>query len=328
MPASSTFSLATLIHQTDGSLPQASLPVQQWHAWEALCAQLTPVLTQPREVTGFVDTLHPLALELAALTREDPDVAIFHMVHGCGDLRANYSARHAIHTAMLMALIGRRKDWGDARTALGVKAALTMNLSIMALQDTLAHQLTPPTPAQRTEIQAHPDTTQQMLRELGVTDADWLDAVAQHHEQSDGRGYPHGLLKVHPLADAVHTCDVFSAKLSPRASRSSLPTPQAAAEIFRQRSAAYFGATIIRELGLYPPGSLVDLASGERAVVLCRTADAGAPQVAVVTDALACPLPMPMRSGTARQGPHRVLGAAADRAGADTFPPTTLLALR
>lgn len=328
MPASSPFSLVSWLHHADGTPPPVNLPVQQWHAWESLCAQLTPLLMQPRQAGDFADMLHPLAAELVALTREDPDVAIFHMVHCSEDVRVRYSARHAVHTAMLMALIGRRKDWGDGRTTLGVKAALTMNLSIMALQDTLARQVMPLTAEQRAEIQAHPEATRQLLSELGIDEPDWLDAVAQHHEQPDGRGYPHGLVKVHPLADAIHTCDVFSAKLSPRASRGRLPASQAAAEIFRQRSAGYFGATIIRELGLYPPGSLVDLASGERAVVLCRTADAGAPQVAVVTDALACPLPMPLHSGTARQGPHRVLGAAADRAGADTFAPTTLLALR
>lgn len=329
MPATPSFSLASFVNQAEGGTQPPNLPVQQWHAWEALCQVLGPLLMAPADhAVHLADALHPHAAQLVALTREDPDVALFHMVHGAERALDRYSVRHAVHTAMLVALIGRRKDWGDGRTALGVKAALTMNLSIMALQNTLARQTTPLTEAQRLAIEQHPVASRQLLSQLGVTDTDWLDAVSEHHEQSDGRGYPLGLQTVHPLADAIHTCDVFSAKLSPRASRGHLPGPQAAAEIFRQRSAGYFGATLIREVGLYPPGSLVDLASGERAVVLYRTSDAAAPVVAVVTDALTSPLPRPLCSGTARQGPHRVLGAAVDRHGADTFPPDVLLGLR
>ena len=104
-----------------------------------------------------------------------------------------------------------------------------------------------------------------MLRQLGVTDEDWLIAVAQHHEQPDGKGYPQGLTEINQTADALRTCDVFGAKLSPRISRSGMLSTRAARKSSRQRSAGYFGATIIRELGLYPPGCLVELNTGEQA---------------------------------------------------------------
>jgi len=41
-------------------------------------------------------------------------------------------------------------------------------------------------------VHAHCQTGVARLRELGVTDERWLDAVRDHHERTDGSGYPAG----------------------------------------------------------------------------------------------------------------------------------------
>lgn len=299
---------------------------QRWLQWQALAEDLSPLLHKPSASSCFVDDMNRCAEQLMSLTQADPDVAIFHMVHATDDKVKRYGVLHAMHTAMLMTLIGHRKDWGPARTASAVKAALTMNIAITALQVELAQQATPLSDAQRQAIQAHPLAACQQLRELGVTDPEWLSAVAQHHEQADGKGYPLGLTQVHPLADALHTCDIFGAKMSPRTGRSGLPTPRAASEIFRQRSVGYFGATIIRELGLYPPGCRVTLHSGEHAVVVRRTRDPHAPMV-VVLRGHAGPLPEPQLSPTTvGQGRH-IVGVAPDPAEDELVTPVSILSL-
>lgn len=303
--------------------------VVQWRQWQALAEELWPLLHQPGACGDFVDAISRCASNLMSLAQQDPDVALFHMIHATPDKMARYGVLHAMHTAMLLTLIGRRKDWGDARTNSAVKAGLTMNLSITALQVGLAQQATPLTDEQRQAIDTHPLASWRMLRELGVTDEDWLIAVAQHHEQADGSGYPQGLTEVHRLADALRTCDVFGAKISPRIGRSSMPTPRAAAEIFRQRSAGYFGATIIRELGLYPPGCLVELFSGEQAVVVRRTHDPHAPDVVLLSDPAGLDLAPGQltRCGTHRATGRHIVGASPDQSWAERVPPETILSL-
>jgi hypothetical protein len=285
----------------------------RWQQWQHLADSLEPLLTAPTEVHDFLGNLQQMASKLHHLVLEDPDVGIFHLVFATGDKIRRYSLLHAMHTGMLLTLIGHRKEWGEPRTVLAIQAGLTMNLSIMALQVDLAQQQEPLSPEQRDLINEHPLRSRQMLAELGVTHIDWLQAVAEHHEQTDGKGYPLGLSQVHPLADAIHTCDIFGAKLSPRVGRNSLLSPRAATEIFRQRSVGYFGATIIRELGLYPPGCLVELASGEQAIVVRRMPDQNAPDVVVLRDRDGTPMSPPIRSHTRRDSGRHIVSATMDQ---------------
>lgn len=255
-----------------------------WQGWQDLTDRLEPLLTHPREQPGFTQAIEACARSVLELCRRDADVAIAFMVHDTPDKLHRYGVLHAAHTAMLLALVARRRDWSPTLTFSAVQAGLTMNLSITGLQSALALQTEPLSLLQRADIQAHPQASAQLLREFGVTDEDWLMAVLQHHEQADGKGYPAGMTQVSLLADALRTCDVYSAKMSPRVGRSVMQSPQAATQIFRERSANYFGATLTREMGLYPPGTLVHLVTGQEALAVRRGQDLGLPVVVTLRD--------------------------------------------
>ena len=311
----------------EGDLTTDSPSTMRWQQWQELADDLEPALLTPQSLADFPSALQDAATRLQRLVVADPDIAIFHLVFATADKIRRYSVLHAMHTGMLLALVGDRKDWGEPRTVLAIQAGLTMNLSIMSLQVDLAQQSEPLSEAQRDAIQEHPLRSRQMLQDLGVTHNDWLQAVAEHHEQGDGKGYPLGLNQVHPLADAIHTCDIFGAKLSPRQGRNSMLSPRAAAEILRLRSVGYFGATIIRELGLYPPGCLVELASGEMAVVVRRMPDQNSPDVVVLKDHQGQPLSTLVRSHTRRDSGRHIISATMDQRWASTQHLPGILAL-
>lgn len=322
--------LATTTPTADDSSPAAPVvsdTMLRWSRWQDLSEWLEPLLLSPGNSSSFVADMNHCAHTLVSLVQEDPDLAIFHIVHVNADKMARYGVLHSMHTGMLLTLVGKRKDWVGPRIDSAVKAALTMNLSITALQIVLAQQVEPPTSDQRQAIAAHPLATWHMLRQLGVTDEDWLIAVAQHHEQPDGKGYPQGLTEINQTADALRTCDVFGAKLSPRVSRSGMLSTRAAAEIFRQRSAGYFGATIIRELGLYPPGCLVELNTGEQGVVVRRTADPMSPEIVLLTNELGQRREAPTLTRTGRAHGRSVIGAAENDAVATYFDAAAVLSL-
>jgi HD-GYP domain-containing protein (c-di-GMP phosphodiesterase class II) len=301
---------------TPEALPMGSSNASVWHC---LSQRLEPLLLEPTQQPDFEATLTDCAAELVRAVSTDGDWAIFQLVHPSPEKLARYGVLHAMHTGILMCLIGRRKDWHEQRIATGVRAALTMNITITALQTELAHQSDPLSESQRAIINDHPLASVRSLRELGVTDAEWLTAVEQHHEQPNGKGYPQGLHEVSILADALRTCDIFGAKMSERVGRKGMLSPRAAAEIFKQRSAGYYGATIIGVLGLYPPGCLLRLNTGEAAVVLRRSTDPKCPYVALLTDGNDVPLPTPQTSMTGAAHGREVLGALADTRLAGTF---------
>jgi hypothetical protein len=307
----------TLVAQISPEAP--SVAASQADVWRALSCRLEPLILAPPQPTNFVSALTACAAELVSAVSFDGDCAIFQLVHPSPDKLIRYGVLHAMHTGILMCLVGRRKDWHEQRIATGVRAALTMNISVTALQTELAHQNDALNDHQRALINDHPVAAASRLRELGVTEVEWLTAVEQHHEQPNGQGYPRGLTEVSILADALRTCDVFGAKMSSRVGRKGMLSPRAAAEIFRQRSAGYYGATIIGVLGLYPPGCLLRLSTGEAAVVLRRSTDPKCPFVAVLTDANDVPLAAPYTSMTGATQGREVLGALADSHLAGTF---------
>jgi HD-GYP domain-containing protein (c-di-GMP phosphodiesterase class II) len=139
-----------------------------------------------------------------------------------------------------------------------LRAALTMNIGMSVLQDQLAQQEAPVSEAQREEIAAHPQAGVALLRSFGITDPLWLEIVRQHHDAPEGSP-----------ADVLHVADLCVARISPRRTRSAL-SPADALRLFYADHATEpspLARTLLAEVGMFPPGSYVHLASNETAVV-------------------------------------------------------------
>jgi len=271
----------------------ATPPGQLPALWRRLAETLARVLAHmpaPDAPAALADA----ASELAALTERAPDVAIFLLVRPDESDRAPYGVVRSLHAAAAAYLIALRLGWPRERCLTLVKAAFTMNLGMLDLQERMANLARLPNPQQRQAVQAHPTTSLATLRASGVTDAEWLQAVEQHHERPGGGGYPAGVVEVGEMANALRTVDVYTAKLAGRSGRDSLPPPRAARDLLVVERGNPFALALITEFGVHPPGSLVRLFSGEVAVVVRRTADTNAPQVAVLAGRRGEPLDEPV----------------------------------
>jgi HD-GYP domain-containing protein (c-di-GMP phosphodiesterase class II) len=218
-----------------------------------------------------------------------------------------------VHTATLCILLARHLNWPRQRRLSLVKAALTMNMTILGLQSRMAIQNDPLSAAQRAEILGHPLQSVALLEQLGVTDADWLGAVAQHHEHQDGSGYPAGCTEIGEMANVLHVCDVFMAKISPRVLRSALSPQMAIRQLYCEDHGGPIATALIKTFGIYPPGDFVELASGELGIVVERTANAKAPIVASITNDKGESVTTTLRRDT-RQAAFAVVGVASDKA--------------
>lgn len=279
--------------------------------WRRLGEQLSRVLAGMPSPQA-PDALDETARYLAALVDRAPDLAIFLLVRPEGSEHTRYGAQRCVQAATASYLVGARLDWPAERLATLVKAAFTMNLGMLDLQERLATQTRPLSPAQRASIQAHPVMGAATLRDSGVTDAEWLQAVTQHHEKPGGRGYPAGSPEVNEMARLLSVADDYTAKLSARATRATLAPAAAAQQLAEADPGNPFAQALVAELGPWPPGSLVRLEGGEIAVVLERAADPLSPRVAVLADAAG----QPLGDGQAREAGDpsvRIAGAAPAR---------------
>lgn len=246
------------------------------HTLEALfCA--------PEANPAFRADIAELADTLRKACALDPDAALAHIMFA---REARYPVRQAVNVAIVTALLLERMNNDRARTQAAVCAALTMNLTIQALQDALYRQQAM-TDAQKREIAAHPAQSAALLATLGVDDPVWLAIVEQHHEFVDGSGYPNRLSGAGVLREAqvIGLADRFCATVTERAYRAAI-APDVALTQIRTRSGTAIDPALIAELvhwvGLYPPGTVVELWNREVAIVTRRLRDPKHPVVFAV----------------------------------------------
>ncbi|AUL99419.1 hypothetical protein B4966_03945 [Rhodocyclaceae bacterium] len=225
------------------------------------------------------DTFIDLAEQYHAAWRFDPDACI-------GLARLARPVSPAIGQLMLAALFAA--EIGDAhglpQQAVShlVGAALTMNLGSLALHDQMyAHREAPDEHA-RAALVRHPLQAAKLLARLGPLPDQWLRAVAEHHENIDGSGYPRSLQRseISLGGRILRVADVFAARLLGRRGRGPHFWNLAKTGTHDQLLEHVFGRDLrqvdhhlarllVRRLGRFPPGSLVRLSNGELAMV-CR----------------------------------------------------------
>ncbi|MDP9123705.1 MAG: phosphohydrolase [Pseudomonadota bacterium] len=264
--------------------PPIVVQLSLFDRWERLLWQfdkLARALVR-REIEG--SSVPPFFSSLRALVDRDADIALFLCTRQEDHRFALYPLRHPIHCAVLATLAAGQLGWEERRIEALGHAALTMNLSILELQATMAEQDDPPSKKQLDQIRAHPDTTATLLRATGIVDEDWLAIVADHHEHAGGGGYPRGKSDIHASARVLRAIDIYMAKISPRARRPGILPQLAVRQLFQENPGDLLSMAIIKALGVHPPGSLVRLRSGEVAVSIRRPAAGTHPLVATLSD--------------------------------------------
>jgi len=148
-----------------------------------------------------------------------------------------------------------------------------MNISTIELQQQLNHQNSPLNALQRKAIEEHPEKSVQLLRQLNVTDEIWLKAVLEHHEKLDGSGYPNQL-KGEQLSygsQIISLSDQYCARISPRGHKKPELHKGILRKIFLDEGheiSSDIQKLFIKELGIYPLGTVVKLKSAEIAEVM------------------------------------------------------------
>ncbi len=238
-----------------------------------------------------------LCAELQQLCDQDAD-ALLGAVHLCHTQA--YTVCHPIHTAVLCELVGRRLGMDEQHRISLLSAALTANVSMRKLQETLHKQDGPLTDDQRAAVHRHPQESVDLLQQAGVDDPVWLRAVLEHHEHYDGSGYPHALgpESLCQEGQVLAIADRYAALVSSRAYRKAISAKDALCQFFLKKHQEYdeeLALLFIKELSVFPPGCFVRLVNGETAVVVRRPRDAKWPLVSSVLSPRGGPYATPMR---------------------------------
>lgn len=243
-----------------------------------LLDRLTELGTQAETLLSSAETpfdpneLRVLVRDLCAVFQVDNDACL-----GYPRLAplARPSVAHSLHVLFVALLLADQMEIDDQERECLAGAALTMNLADLQLHDRLADQVIPLTREEKQRLLAHPIRAVERLARAGLNDLDWLDTVAQHHENMDGSGYPAGIAgaDIRLTARILRVADTYCAKITGRNYRPPKSGRFALQEIFGRehgRLDSQIATLLLRRVGLFPPGTLVKLANRENACITRR----------------------------------------------------------
>lgn len=274
--------------------------------WSDLEAGLAIILDSPASVQEFQPRVWQYDRWMQDLLQRDADVGLYLLFQLATNSPVGYSASHALVCAVLCQLIAVELNLAqDERDSL-VHAALTMNIGMTGLQDELANQLEKPSQQQQDAIRAHPVKGGMMLANLGILDDLWLDIVTSHHDEKSDKGELWQVPPAMRLARIVRVVDRYAAMISPRRSRAGRSASDSMRSIVSEAGdqSDLIGHSLVRTVGLYPPGTYVRMDNGDIAVVMRRSAKPNHPHVAIVLSETGDLLTQPRLHRTAQGSPQ------------------------
>lgn len=204
---------------------------------------------------------------VSALCGEDG--AALHSING----KATEDAYlHPLNVTVLSVMLGRQLGFdSEACHSLGL-GALLHDIGKLQIPSKVLLKSEPLTRPEQQLLQLHCEFGVRHGQEL-MLDDEVLRIIQEHHEYCDGSGYPKGLREaaIGRLSRVVSLVNAFDDLCNPRDPRQALSPHEALALMFKQQRERYDEValkTFIRCMGIYPPGSLVQLEDERYALVL------------------------------------------------------------
>tara|TARA_R110002110_G_scaffold405241_1_gene624272 strand:- start:109648 stop:110877 length:1230 start_codon:yes stop_codon:yes gene_type:complete len=202
-----------------------------------------------------------------------------------------YTYRHSVGAAIWAVALGRQLGLPKSDLRSLAVGGLLFDVGKLRVDKALLDAKRPLTEAEFAQVRHHVEMGVEMVESGGLMNRDVLDMVAYHHERHNGSGYPGGLKgdEIPIFARIAAIVDCYDAITSHR-SYSRAVSPSNAIKMLYEWKDVDFQAELVEEfiqaVGIYPAGSLVELSSGEVAVVIAeyRTRRLR-PQVMVLLDA-------------------------------------------
>lgn len=180
---------------------------------------------------------------------------------------------HGLQVAVYLVALGRHlglpKDFLERLCTVG----LLLDIGKIKLPTELLQKTERLTTEEFATIKSHVGLALDILKETPDLHPDVLQGISQHHERENGSGYPAGLSKneISLFGRMSAIVDSFTALTNPRSYAETIPAYEALQTLGNFNPDLYQASMLeqfIQAIGVFPVGSMVELSSGEVAVVI------------------------------------------------------------
>lgn len=181
-------------------------------------------------------------------------------------------ACHEVNVTVIALLLARNCGLDPALVGATGLGALLHDIGKLDLPDRLRYESDPKSAAERMWCQDHVSFGVERGTQMGLA-RDVLNIIAQHHERADGSGYPGRICndRMTPAARIVALVNHYDNLCNP-ANPALAFTPHEALSHLFARAREHFDAptvsALIRMMGVYPAGSVVQLSDDRFALVV------------------------------------------------------------
>lgn len=222
----------------------------------------------PHQPAASRDRAQALTVALLDKMLGDTDLNIRLLGEGAGDR----NTAHALNVSIISLLLARAfKMPADEMLDLGLGAMLhdigklELPARVRSRDDSLAHP-------ELQLYQSHVEKGVALGQRMGLNPGP-LQVIAQHHENADGTGFPERLNadRMSAAARIVSLVNRFDGLCNPTIPAKALTPHEALSLMFAQGRSQFDGAMLnafIRMMGVYPPGSAVQLTDDRFALVV------------------------------------------------------------
>jgi HD-GYP domain-containing protein (c-di-GMP phosphodiesterase class II) len=234
-----------------------------------------------------VQKIEAAACELTECMIENPNT-LHWLVRARQKDRSTYD--HNIAVAVYLLALGRQLGYPPVRLMEFATIGLLLDVGKLFVDRAILTKAGALTEQEVRDVQRHVELGLEAMAPESTLAESVVAGLAQHHERLDGLGYPNGLKETEISMEGrlAAIADGFAAMTSERPYAPVLTAYQAMQELYRRTGTFYQESLVdkfVEAVGVFPIGSLVELSSGEIAVVVRHNRQRRLePCVLVITD--------------------------------------------
>ncbi len=246
-------------------IPRAS---KTWHNAHRLIEDITRSIEQGHKVrledarpviTACVDSIKANASAMFWMSRVKS--------------RDAYTAEHCLRVAIFTIAFARFLGLPDEDLHVAGMCGLLHDLGKLKVPDNILNKPGPLNAEELVVMKNHAHLGYELMKSDPALESIISDVSRHHHERMDGGGYPDNLedSQISRFARIVSIVDAFDAMTSDRCYRDGMPASDAIRVLYQNRGTQFDAEMVeafIRMVGLYPPGTLIELSTGEVALVV------------------------------------------------------------
>ncbi len=222
--------------------------------------------TQPAQVVRESEALVNSMVE-SVLTESD---VVLHAMNGHSLAEETYV--HALNVSVLALVLAKSLNMTVEEARFLGLAAIFHDIGKSEVPDRILLKTDPLTKAEQAFYEQHAEIGARLAKESGLSEH-ISTIILQHHEHVDGSGFPHHLkqAQIDPLARLVCIVNAYDNLCNPINAAQGMTPYEALSHLFATQRSKFDSSMLkllIKCLGVYPPGSIVNLSTGVHGIVM------------------------------------------------------------